>query len=67
MKTSEDFSEAIAQRYSVKKVLLNISQNSQENPWVKVSFLIKLQAEACNFIKKEAKVQEFSCKFCEFL
>ena len=29
--------EAIIQRYSVKKVLLEISQNSQENPCVRVS------------------------------
>ena len=31
-----------------------MSQNSQENACARVSFLIKLQAEACNF------------KFCEF-
>ena len=35
---------------SMKKVFLQISQNSQENSFVKVSFLIKLQAEAWNFI-----------------
>ena len=28
-------------------------------------FLIKLQAEACNFIKKETLTQVFSCKFCK--
>ena len=29
-------------------------------------FLIKLQTEACNFIKKEETLtQVFSCKFCE--
>ena len=27
-------------------------------------FLIKLQAEACNFIKQETLAQVFSCKFC---
>ena len=43
-------SEALVQRFSVKKVLLEISQNSQE---------------ACNFIKKEALAQTFSCEFCE--
>ena len=37
--------------YSLKKVYLEISQNSQENTCATVSFLIKLQA--CNFIKKE--------------
>ena len=28
-------------------------------------FLIKLQAEACNFIKKKTLTQVFSCEFCE--
>ena len=35
--------EAVFQRCSVKKVFLEISQNSQENTCVRVSFLIKLQ------------------------
>ena len=38
------FSKAVAQRCSVKKVFLEISQNSQENTCARVSFLIKLQA-----------------------
>ena len=44
-----------------------ISQNSKENTCTRVSFLIKLQAEAyaCNFIKKEALAQVFSCEFYE--
>ena len=46
-------------------MFLKISQNSQENTGDRVSFLIKLQAEACNFIKKETLAQEFSCEFCE--
>ena len=37
-------SEAVAQRCSVKKVFLEISQNSQENTCARDSFLIKLQA-----------------------
>ena len=37
-------SEAVVQRCSVKKVFLEISQNSQENTCVRVSFLIKLKA-----------------------
>ena len=45
--------EAVAQRCSVKRVFLQISQNSQENTCATVSFLIKLQAWAYNFIKKE--------------
>ena len=32
------------QRRSVKKVFLDISQNSPENNWARASFLIKLQA-----------------------
>ena len=31
-------------RYSVKKVFLEIAQNSQENTCARASFLIKLQA-----------------------
>ena len=70
------FIEAVAQRCSVKKVFLEVSQNSQENicasvssliklQGARVSFLIKLQAKACNFIKKETLTQVFSCEFCE--
>ena len=47
----------------MKKVFLEISQNSQENTCARVSFLMKLQAEA--FIKKETLAQVFSCEFCE--
>ena len=46
-------------------MFLEISQNSQENTEARVSFLIKKQAEACNFIKKETLTQVFSCKFWE--
>ena len=42
---------------SVKKVLLEISQNSRENTYAR--------PEACNFIKKEYLVQLFSSEFCE--
>ena len=55
--------EAVAQRCYVKKVFLEISQNSQENTCARVSFLIKLQA-SCNFIKKETLALVFSCEFC---
>ena len=58
-------SEAVVQRCSVKMVFLNISQNSQENTCARVSFLIKFEAEACNFIKKETLAQVLSCEFCE--
>ena len=64
--------EAVDQTCSVKKVSLEISQNSQENTCARVSNLIKLQAcarvslgQACNFIKSETLAQVFSCEFCE--
>ena len=55
--------EGVAQRCYVKKVFLEIFQNSQENTCARVSFLIKLKA--CNFIKIGLLVQVFSCEFCE--
>ena len=57
--------EAATRGVLFTKVFLEISQNSQENTCVRVSFLIKLQAWACNFIKKETLTQVFSCEFCE--
>ena len=53
------------QRRSVKKIFLKISRNSQENACARVSFLVKLQAETCNFIKREALALVFYCEFCE--
>ena len=35
--------EAVVLRCSVKKVFIEISQNSQENTYARVCFLIKLQ------------------------
>ena len=49
--------EAVARSCSVKKVFLEILQNSQENTCARV----------CNFIKKETLTQLFSCKFCEIV
>ena len=45
------FLKCVVRRCSVKKVFLEISQNSQEN--------------TCAFIKKETLAQVFSCKLCE--
>ena len=45
-------------RCSVKKMFLEISQNSHESTCARVSFLIK-------FIKKETLVQVLSCEFCK--
>ena len=38
------YTEVVIQRCSVKKLFLEISQNSQENTCARVSFLKKLQA-----------------------
>ena len=56
--------EAVFRKCSVKKVFLEISQNSQENTCTKVSFL---QLYACNFIKIKSLTQVFSCEFCKQL
>ena len=53
------------QRCSVKKVFSEVSRNSQENTFSRVSFFIKLQAQACNLIKKETLAQVFFCEFCK--
>ena len=58
-------SEAVAKRCFVKKLFLKTSQNSQENTFARVSFLIELQASTYNFIKKETLTQVFSCEFCK--
>ena len=57
--------EAVGQRCSIKKVFLEISQNSleisqnsQENTCARVSL-------PYNFIKKETLAQLFSCEFYE--
>ena len=42
----------------LEKVLLKISQNSQENACA-------TRPQACNFIKKETLAQVLSCEFCE--
>ena len=49
----------------LKKVLLKISQNSQENTYARVAFLIKLQASGLQLYLKKTLVHVFSCKFCE--
>ena len=63
--THQQKPEPVARRCSVKRVFLEISQNSQENNRARVSFLIKLEAEACHFIKIETLAQVFCCEFWE--
>ena len=58
-----NLSEAATQSHrscSIKKGVFWNCQNSQENT---CAFLIKLQALACTFIKKETLAQVFSWKF----
>ena len=55
----------VSQRCSVEYVFLKISQNSQENTCVRVSFLIMAQAEGSNIVEKEAVAQLFSCEICD--
>ena len=58
-------SEAVVPRCSVKKVFLELSQNSQENTRARFSLLVKLQASSLQlyFIKKETLTQVISCEF----
>ena len=59
--------KAVAQRSSVKKVFLEISQNSQEITCVRVSFLIKLQARPATLLKKRLWHRRFPVNFAKFL
>ena len=58
-------SEAATGDVLLKSVFLEILQNPQENTCARVSFLLKLQASSCNFIKKEALAQALSSEFCK--
>ena len=58
--------EAVVQRCSVKKVFLKISQNSEENTYVGVSFFNKLASlRPATLFKTETPTHVFSFKFCE--
>ena len=59
--------ETVVRRCSVKKVFLEISQNSQESTCKEslVCNFIKKESLVCNFIKKESLVQVLPCGFCE--
>ena len=50
-----------------KRVLLEISQNSQENTCARVSFLIKLQAWPATLLKKRPWHRCFPVTFAKFL
>ena len=65
MCNKQHLKEAVVQRCSVKKVFLEISQNSQENTCARVSFLIKLQA--ATLLKKRLWHRCFPVNFVKFL
>ena len=48
---------------SAKKLLLIFFQNSQDNTWVKVYFLIGLQPVGLQHCWKETPAEKFSSKF----
>ena len=52
---------------SVKKLFLEISENSRENTCARVSFLIELPTYARNIIKKENLARCFPVNFEKFL
>ena len=60
--TNKHNTEAAARRCSVKKVFLQISQNSQRNTCARASFLIKLLVSDLQLIKKETLAQLFTCR-----
>ena len=58
---------AVVWRCSVKKVFLDISQNSRENTCARVSFLVKLQAWGLTLLEKRLWHRCFSANFAKFL
>ena len=59
--------EEVVQRCSANKVLLEISQNSQENTRVRVSFFKELQAMPATLLKKRLWHRCFPVNFVTFL
>ena len=60
-----DITKSVPWRCSIKKLFLEIQQNSPDNNCAKAYFLMKLQASTCIFSKKETVAQVFSCEFCK--
>ena len=59
--------EAVVRRCSVKKVFIEMSENSQENTCARVSFLIKLPARLETLLKKRLWQSRFPVNFEKFL
>ena len=53
------------ERFCKKKVFLEISQNSQQKTFARVSILIKLQAWGLQLLLKKSLAQVLSCEFFE--
>ena len=63
----EQYAEAVAQKSSVKKLLLKISQNSRKSTCARVSLLIKLQAWPATLLKKSLWHRYFPVNFAKIL
>ena len=61
----EIFSEAVARKCSIKKLLLIILQNWQQNIRARVPFLKKIAGLAWNFTKEIIFYMLFSCEICK--
>ena len=61
-RSSQTITKVVARSYSVKTVFLKISKNSQENTFVRISFLIKL-----TFLKRRLWHRCFPVNFVKFL
>ena len=59
--------KAVAQRFSVKKVFLEILQNSQKSTFARVSFLLKLHTSRLQlYLKRDSGTGVFlPCEFCK--
>ena len=59
-----DFEKQSPEVFCKKTVLKNFAKFTEKHQ-VRVSFLMKLQASACNIIQKETLAQVFSCELCD--
>ena len=60
-----EFWETVTRGVLFKKVLLEISQNSQENTCTGDFFNEVADIRSATLLKKETLAQVFSCEFCE--
>ena len=67
IKKSKERTEAVVWRCSIKKVFLEILENSQESNCARVPFLIKLQAWPATLFKKRLWYRCFPVNFAKSL